>query len=92
MNNFVYPNQPPVVIRYGKFLQALIYLLIIGLLLFFVIRAFQKFNETIKKKLQEESDIKKRAEDERFNLEIQLLTEIRNILAWKSSIFEEIAL
>ena len=40
MKNFVYKDQPPVVIRYGKFIQTIISLFIMAFVLFFIIKGY----------------------------------------------------
>ncbi len=45
MKNFVYNDQPPVVIRYGKFIQTIISFLIMAMTLFFVIKGINKLNQ-----------------------------------------------
>ena len=88
MMNFIYQDEPPVVIRYGKFLQRLINLLIIAFVLFFVIKAINRVKRLVEQKqIEEENNRKKELSDE-----VKLLAEIRNILAWKSSIYEEVCL
>ena len=86
MTNFVYTDQPPVVIRYGKFLQKVIYLLIVGLVLFFAIKAINKLRQVAKQKKSEEEKTRR----EELSDEVKVLLDIRNILARRPSIFEEI--
>jgi large conductance mechanosensitive channel len=82
MKNFVYKNQPPVVIRYGKFIQTMISFLIIAITLFFVIKAINKLSKITKKP-------KKSAEKEEVipletKEDIKILCEIRDLLAKQS--------
>lgn len=86
MVNFVYTDQPPVVIRYGKFIQKLIYLLILSFVLFFVIKAINKLRQVANQKKSDEERSRKQEQTE----ELKVLLEIRNILAWKSKISDEI--
>ena len=86
--NFVYQNQPPVVIRYGKFIQALFSLVIVAFALFFIIKSITKLKRVAKKLRSEEEESKKNELSE----ESKLLKEIRDILAWKSYLTEEITL
>jgi len=79
MQNFIHNDQPPVVIRYGKFLQEIIDLLIIALVLFFTIKSINKLQKiAIKKRLEEENQTKIELSDEG-----KILLDIRNMLAKK---------
>ncbi|CAF3328649.1 unnamed protein product [Rotaria socialis] len=82
MNNFVYTNQPPVVIRYGKFLQAILSLLIVAMALFCIIKGVNHIYKisTKKKKKHEVESIIEASED------IKLLREIRDLLAGRAYI------
>jgi len=83
MKNFVYKSRPPVVIRYGKFIQTIISLFIITLALFFVIKGINKLHQITQKKKQ------KKENEEMIQLEttdeIKVLCEIRDLLAKQSS-------
>ena len=86
MRNFVSPNQPPVVIRYGRFIQAVIYLLIVALVLFFIVKSMTKVREmAAKKKAQQEI-----AELQEVNEELKVLKEIRDLLAKTSPATNEV--
>ena len=79
MKNFVRPNQPPVVIRYGKFIQTIITLFLMTFALFFVIKTINKLDQIATKK-------KQKAEHEEMiqleaNEEVKVLCEIRDLLA-----------
>jgi large conductance mechanosensitive channel len=88
MSNFIYKDQPPVVIRYGKFIQEIIYLIIMALVLFFIIKSINKIQEiAIKRRLEEGSKAKKELSDE-----VKVLVEIRDILAQKTPVLEELIL
>jgi large conductance mechanosensitive channel len=79
ISNFVYSNQPPVVIRYGKFIQQIIYLLIVSLTLFFIIKLINKlYKIALKKKVNIEKAIVKELTDE-----VKVLHEIRDLLSHK---------
>ncbi|CAF3408412.1 unnamed protein product [Rotaria sp. Silwood2] len=81
MKNFVYPSQPPVVIRYGKFIQSCITLIIIAMALFCIIKAINQLYKIAAKKKE-----KKRIDaDVEVSEEIKILREIRDLLAYKSS-------
>lgn len=77
MRNFVYKDQPPVVIRYGKFIQAVITLLIVALALFCVLKGInQLYRIAAKKKEKSKADLTIEASDE-----VKVLREIRDLLA-----------
>ena len=78
--NFIYRDQPPVVIRYGRFTQYVIHLLIIALVLLLLIKGISKVREVAARK---RVDIQKMAEKE-LSAEIKVLHEIRDLLAGKT--------
>ena len=79
MSNFVYTNQPPVVIRYGKFIQQIVYLLIVSLVIFFIIKLINKLHRiAIQRKVDIEQVVVKELSDE-----VKALHEIRDLLAGK---------
>ena len=80
MKNFVYQNQPPVVIRYGKFLQSILSLLIVVFALFFVIKAINQLHKITNRKK------KKMAENIKIEVteEVKVLREIRDLIAQQS--------
>jgi large conductance mechanosensitive channel len=81
MNNFVYKDQPPVVIRYGKFIQSIITLLIVAFALFFVIKAInQLYKITARKKEKTKIDANIEVAEE-----VKLLREIRDLLNRQST-------
>lgn len=79
MKNFVYKNQPPVVVRYGKFIQTVISLIIVALALFFVVKGINKVQQMAKRKKasQDAAELEKLEISE----EVKVLCEIRDILA-----------
>ena len=78
MKNFVYKDQPPVVIRYGKFIQAILSLLIVVFALFFVIKAINQLHKiTLRKK-------KKVTDTIEVTEEVKVLREIRDLIAEQS--------
>ena len=78
MKNFVYKDQPPVVIRYGKFIQAILSLLIAVFALFFVIKAINQLHKiTLRKK-------KKVTDTIEVTEEVKVLREIRDLIAEQS--------
>ncbi|CAF2483405.1 unnamed protein product [Rotaria sp. Silwood2] len=82
MKNFVYEDQPPVVIRYGKFIQTIISLCIVALVLFFVIQGINKLHKIARRnKATTEDDL-----DNEVDEEVKVLREIRDLLARQSSI------
>ncbi len=84
MPNFVYKNQPPVVIRYGKFFGEVIGLLIMALILFFIIKSINKLQElATKKRIEEESRVKMELSDEG-----KILIQIRDILLTKTVVVD----
>jgi len=81
MKNFVYKDQPPVVIRYGKFIQAIISLLIVALALFFVIKGINQLHKlALRTKEKIESISENLVPDE-----LKVLCEIRDLLTRQSS-------
>lgn len=79
ISNFIYTNQPPVVIRYGKFIQQIIYLFIVAFVLFLIIKLINKLHGlTVEKKVDVEKAVVKELTDE-----IKVLHEIRDLLARK---------
>jgi large conductance mechanosensitive channel len=80
MRNFVHPNQPPVVIRYGRFIQQIIYLFIVALVLFFVVKFVNKLREMAAKKRAEEQNTELKESSD----EVKVLKEIRDLLAHKT--------
>ncbi|CAF4294146.1 unnamed protein product, partial [Rotaria magnacalcarata] len=80
MKNFVYKDQPPVVIRYGKFIQTLISLFIMAFALFFLITSVNKLHQLSLRKKQTEETIQLETSDE-----VKILCEIRDLLAKQSA-------
>ncbi|CAF2075848.1 unnamed protein product [Rotaria magnacalcarata] len=78
MHNFAYPDNPPVVIRYGQFIQTLIYLLIVSFALFCIIVLVARFRSGHKKENNEGYD---RVPE--ISEQIKLLAEIRDLLGTK---------
>jgi large conductance mechanosensitive channel len=88
MKNFVYPDQPAVVIRYGKFSQTILSLFIIAFILFLIVKGSTKLRELAKKK-RKEGDV-----DETVPLtcsdEVKVLCEIRDLLSRQKTYVESI--
>ena len=80
MKNFVYKNRPPVVIRYGKFIQTIISLILVLLALFLIIKGVNKLNRIASRKKQNEEIIPLETTDQ-----LKVLCEIRDLLAKQSA-------
>lgn len=80
MKNFVYKDQPSVVIRYGKFIQALLSLLIVAFALFFVIKAINQLHKITLRKKKKVLD----AIDIEVTEEVKVLRQIRDLIAQQS--------
>ncbi|CAF0823437.1 unnamed protein product [Adineta steineri] len=81
MKNFVYKDQPPVVIRYGKFIQSVITLLIVAMALFCVMKGINQLYKVAAKKKEK----MKTAAGLEASEEVKILREIRDLLAHQSS-------
>jgi len=80
ISNFVYTNQPPVVIRYGRFIQQILDLLIVAFILFLIIKLINKLHRiAMKKKVEIENAVVKELTDE-----AKALHQIRDLLAQKT--------
>lgn len=78
MKNFVYKDQPSVVIRYGVFIQRMITLFIVAFALFFVVRGMnQLYRIALKKEQQQQTAQIPMTE------EVKVLYEIRDLLSAK---------
>ncbi len=84
MKNFVYKDQLPVVIRYGKFIQAIITLLIMAFVLFFFIKGINKLHQILIEKKQNEEN--KEMIQFETSEKVKVLCEIRDLLAKQSSV------
>ena len=78
MKNFVYKDEPPVVIRYGKFLQSILSLLIIAFALFFLIKGINQLHKITQRN-------KEQIQDNEVTEEVKVLREIRDLLTRQSS-------
>jgi large conductance mechanosensitive channel len=78
MKNFVYQDQPPVVIRYGKFLQSILSLLIVAFVLFFLIKGINQLHKIAQRKKEE-------IQENEVTEEVKVLREIRDLLTHQSS-------
>ena len=79
MKNFVYKDQPPVVIRYGKFIQAIITLLIVAFALFFIIKRINQLHKIAARKKDETRLLIIEVTEE-----VKVLREIRDLLTRQS--------
>ena len=78
ITNFVYKDKPPVVIRYGRFVQRVLYLLIVALVLFCIMKGVGRFYRLARKKKEKaQEEIQLSAPNE----ELQVLKQIRDLLA-----------
>ena len=71
---------PEVAIRYGLFINAIISFILISFALFLMVKAFNKLKENAKKKREEEAKAAAPAAPAAPPADIQLLTEIRDLL------------
>ena len=78
MKNFVYKDQPPVVIRYGKFLQSILTLLIVAFALFFLIKGINQLHELTQRS-------KEQLQDNEATEEVKVLREIRDTTSARQS-------
>ncbi len=77
MRNFVHPDQPPVLIRYGRFIQTIIYLLIVAFVLFLIVKSMNRLHRlAVNRKAEQQS-----TELNETNEELQVLKDIRDLLA-----------
>ncbi|CAF2464370.1 unnamed protein product [Rotaria sp. Silwood2] len=82
MHRFASPNTPPVLLRYGAFIQHIIYLLVVSLTLFLIIVLVGKLrkNATKEKTQEQYTELKELSED------VKVLLEIRDLLASKTDV------
>ncbi|CAF1565564.1 unnamed protein product [Adineta ricciae] len=85
MRNFLRKDQPPVVIRYGLFLQQIIHLFIIALILFFIMKFIKRIREAAHRQRQAEN-----SSNEPFispiDEKLKVLCEIRDLLQDKTNL------
>lgn len=81
IQNFVYHDQPPVVIRYGKFIQQVLFLFIVALALFIVVKLVANLHRiAARAKVEVEKVVVKELSEE-----VKVLHQIRDLLARKAS-------
>ena len=78
--NFVYQNQPPVLIRYGRFIQKVINLLLVALALFIVVKLINKLHRLA---MKAKADVEKTVVKE-ISEEVKILQQIRDLLSLKT--------
>ncbi len=85
--NFVHKGQPPVVIRYGLFLQQIIHLLVMALALFFIVKFISRLHRiaVLNRQLAEaaaaENEISEPSAPCEPSEELKVLREIRDLIA-----------
>ena len=86
MQNFVHKDQPPVVIRYGIFIQQIIHLLVVALALFGVVKFIRHLHTIAARNRQlaaasEASESSAWSEPSEPSEEVKLLRDIRDLIA-----------
>ena len=85
MKNYVHKDQPDVVIRYGRFIQTVIYFIIVALVLFGIIKGFTKLHRLAEKRKKDvEKEAANQVEMVPVNEQTQVLREIRDLLAGRA--------
>jgi large conductance mechanosensitive channel len=82
MRNFVHPDQPPVLISYGRFIQTIIYLLIVAFVLFLIVKSINKLHRLAAMRNVEHQSTELKEPNE----ELQVLKDIRDLLAGRSAV------
>ena len=82
MKNFVYKDQPPVVIRYGVFIQSIMTLFIVAFALFFVVKGMNRLYKMAIKTKKNNADINSKID---ISEEVKVLCEIRDLLTRQST-------
>ncbi|UJR18861.1 hypothetical protein I4U23_021989 [Adineta vaga] len=77
MRNFVRKDQPPVVIRYGLFIQQVLHLLVLALALFFIVKLINKLHKIAAHNRQSAAAAVASESSE----EVKVLREIRDLIA-----------
>ena len=83
MHNYVRKGQPPVVIRYGIFLQQIIHLLVVALALFGTIKLIRRLRRIAahNRQVAAVSEPSRPSEPSEPSEEVKLLREIRDLIA-----------
>ncbi len=83
MRNFVHKDQPPVVIRYGLFLQQIIHLLVLALALFGIIKLINRLRRIAaqNRRRAPENESVQPSQPIESSEEVKLLRDIRDLLA-----------
>jgi large conductance mechanosensitive channel len=79
MRNFVHKGQPPVVIRYGLFLQQIIHLLVLALALFGIVKFINKLRKIAALK-RERAAANEPPQPSEPSEDVKLLRDIRDLL------------
>ena len=77
MRNFVRPDQPPVLIRYGRFIQAILYLFIVAFVLFLIVKSINRLHRLASERKAKQQGTVLNGTTE----ELQVLKDIRDLLA-----------
>ena len=80
MQNFVREDQPPVVIRYGVFIQQILHLLVVALALFTVLKFIRKLKKLAARRRRPAAPSEPSQPSEPRE-EVKLLREIRDLIA-----------
>jgi len=91
--NFVHKGQPPVVIRYGLFLQQIIHLLVMALALFFIVKFISRLHRiaVLNRQLEAaaaaaENEISEPSAPCEPSEELKVLREIRDLIAGNKTV------
>ncbi len=89
--NFVHKGQPPVVIRYGLFLQQIIHLLVMALALFFIVKFISRLHRiaVLNRQLAEAAaanEISEPSAPSEPSEELKVLREIRDLIAGNKNV------
>ena len=77
MRNFVHPDQPPVLIRYGRFIQAILYLFIVAFVLFLIVKSINRLHRLASQRKVEQQG----TELDETSEELKVLKDIRDLLS-----------
>ena len=81
MQNFVREDQPPVVIRYGVFIQQILHLLVVALALFSVLKFIRKVKKIAARRRRPAAPSEPPSQTSEPREEVKLLREIRDLIA-----------
>ena len=80
MQNFVRKDQPPVVIRYGVFMQQILHLLVVALALFSVVKFIRRLKKVVVRRRPPIAPSEP-SQPSQAREEVRILTEIRDLIA-----------